>query len=320
MTSQPTSAQFEEIVGYYDQPDTPRHLTYASYKTLNELKEEGYVQAVKTDDWRTKYALTGKGRSVLDDYRKRVENRDLKHMKVWERSHMIDNLLNRKDPEDRKLLLHLIDTDRSDAIRMQALELLNLKDDKNALTHDEWNHLATNRSADIRRQAAKHADIERFRDETDWQVVSSIIARRAGEGIPRDIILGWYRRGITCSIDAMTENDIDMVLDDANPEMVGRLTHYMGRKFTPEQVRRVEQLHESDERAYRVAFNSLLHTGENLDDDFLNAHKDDSAMWVRLKEYRDTYRKLKDMERMFADKNGSFIQEQQRLAIQEGQN
>ena len=33
MTSQPTFAQFEEIVGYYDQPDTPRHLTYASYET-----------------------------------------------------------------------------------------------------------------------------------------------------------------------------------------------------------------------------------------------------------------------------------------------
>lgn len=319
MTGQPTFAQFEEIVGYYDKPDTPRNLILASYGTLNGLKEEGYVQAVKTDDWQTKYALTGKGRSVLDDYRKRVENRDLKHMKVWERRHMIDNLLNREDPEDRKLLLHLIDTDRSDAIRMRALDTLNLKDDKNALTHDEWNHLAFNRSADIRMQAAKHADIEMFRDETDRQVVYSIIAQRAGEGIPHDIILGWYRRGITYSIDAMTENDIDMVLDDANPEMVGRLTHHMGGKFTPEQVRRVEQLNENDERAYRVAFNILLHTGENLDDDFLNAHKDDVAMWVRLGEYRDTYRKLKDMERMFADKNGSFIQEQRRLALQEGE-
>lgn len=316
MTNQPAFAQFEEIVGYYDQPDTPRNLILASYGTLNGLIEEGYVQAVKTDDWRTKYALTGKGRSVLDDYRKRVEDRDLKHMKVWERRHMIDNLLDREDPEDRKLLLHLIDTDRSDAIRMRALDTLNLKDDKNALTRDEWNRLATNRSADIRRQAAKHADIELFRDETDWHVVSSIIARRAGEGIPRDIIFGWYRRGITYSIDAMTENDIDMVLDDANPEAVGRLTHCMGRKFTPEQVRRVEQLRETDERAYGVAFNSLLRRGENLDDDFLNAHKDD--MWIRLKEYRDTYRKLKDMERMFADKNGSFIREQQRLALQEG--
>lgn len=260
------------------------------------------------------YVLTKNGYDYLHKLNTKVKERDWQHMNAAEQTYLINYELN---ADDIQTLLDIIDNARSMHVREDAF----IKIRRSNPTQAMWNRFAHNKCKAVRVWAVTNAAIEEYLDETDPRIISDIIRLRRDD-IPHDIIIAWYRNHLTLSVRVMDASDIDMVLDDGRPDMVAELANSKGDILTREQIQRITDLARSnpESKDLKRAMHGIIEHSNHIPDDILEQYGESSVAWGRLYRYRAAYRALKDMENMFADKNGSFIREQQRLAIQEGQN
>lgn len=260
------------------------------------------------------YVLTKNGYDYLHKLNNKVRDRDWQHMNAAEQTYLINYELN---SDDIQTLLDIIDNARSMHVREDAF----IKVRRSTPTQAMWNRFAHNKCKAVRAWAATKAAIEEYLDETDPTIISDIIRLRRDD-IPHNIIIGWYRNHLTPSVRVMNASDIDMVVDDGQPNMIAELAKSKGDMLTREQIQRITDIARSnpESKDLKRAMHDIIEHSNHIPDDILEQYGESSVAWGRLYRYRAAYRALKDMECMFADKNGSFIREQQRLAIQEGQN
>ena len=312
----PTLAHLKALGGFYKNPDASGDV---EWDMRDKLTDRGYIE--RANDGHD-YKLTDKARAYITDYRNRVEQRDIENMTLEERWYMVSYLL---DPTaDKNTFLHIINTDRSTKLRELAFARLAGRtywSSSVTLTPEEWTKLAHNTDKNIRIDAAKNAPIEAYRDERDGTVLKTVInaCERNETVIPHDIVLGWYHAGNTESIKAMTADDIDMVLDDAEPDMLrellGRVN--LARQLTIQQAARIERLIEQQPDKYACIEWTFDYYAVNLSDDFLRIHAGETTIRYRLGDYRKAYREYVRLSHLFADPDGAFAQEQRALALTE---
>lgn len=315
MNNELTPAQFNGLINFYTDPNGINGYYFTTYQTSDNLEKNGWIESAGIHE--RGYKLTDKGHAYIDDFKTRVENRDLTGMDANQRAWVIARILDPHDPADKNMLNDLAETDRSEKNRTDALQRLI---DADALTQDEWNRMAHSDDKNHRIEAINHVDINEYRDETNPDVTRKII-NKSKENLPHDIIMAWYRNGNIAAVKAMDEKDIDMVLEDGNPMFVEEVVYAKAGKLTAGQVRRIIELVESeDENGFtnpEHIVRDLLDRAPYLPETFIAKHADDWLIVYRLREYREAYRLLKQRETMFADPDGEFVREQQRLALTE---
>ena len=293
---------------WYDDPDAKRFGFHVGYLTRETLTAGGYLKEVINESRALLCELDDKGREYIDTLRERIDNRDLDHLDADERLFLIGKL-DPKNDDDLTVLKNIIDHDRSKKARIAAIYKA-----ERMLETSDWNRIAHDRDADVRREAIPHADIESFKDETDAQIINEIILRRRGD-IPEDMRRAWVyspnrnTRGAAARL--AHKEDISQLIEDDNLYILFDL------------------FEESDYEEYAAKLASDPDTrgtfasfGRALTDRTINQLKDnETTAWnieYRLREYRRAYREFKAIERkLFADPNGENAMEQRRKAVTE---
>lgn len=290
---------------WFEDPDAGRDSYRIPYRTEEALIAQ---HAAVRNRYDRQYTLAARGREYIDTLRERIDNRDLDNLDLDERLFLIDKL-DPKNDDDLNTLKNIIDHDRSKKARIAAIH-----EATRMLETSDWNRIAHDRDADVRREAIPHADIESFKDETDAQIINGIIQRRRDD-ITEEVRHAWVHspnrdaRGAAAKL-ALKE-DIPQLIEDDNLYILFYL------------------FEESDYEGYAAKLASDPDTrgtfasfGRALTDRTINQLKDNEATaWdieYRLRKYRRAYREFKDVERkLFADPDGENAMEQRRKAVTE---
>lgn len=309
-----TAPQIETIARWYNTPDQPEKIPFYDIRTAEKLKENGYIE--DTPNWK-EYKLTSKGREYIANLRNHIDHEQWSGLKSDERNTIVRQLLDTKNPTHIHMLFNLMKSDRSDKVRESAAARLCAA---RQLKQADWNDMAHNSSETIRIIAVGRADIEEYRQERSANVVKRLVHDQSKPGgIPGDIVRGWFKNGISDSIEAMTAKDIDLVLETGTSQDIDKIVTHLGQQFTPQQIRRVATL--LDERPgnknLERALWELCNKAEHVPDDVYRKQQATKFCRVlRLDDYRDAYRKFKKLERMF-EENSEFKREQERIAMEE---
>lgn len=290
---------------WFEDPDAGRDSYRIPYRTEEALIAQ---HAAVRNRYDRQYTLAARGREYIDTLRERIDNRDLDNLDLDERLFLIDKL-DPKNDDDLTTLKNIIDHDRSKKARIAAIH-----EAKRMLETSDWNRIAHDRDADVRREAIPHADIESFKDETDAQIINGIIQRRRDD-ITEEVRHAWVHspnrdaRGAAAKL-ALKE-DIPQLIEDDNLYILFDLF-----KESDYEEYAAKLASDPDTRGTFASF------GRALTDRTINQLKDnETTAWnieYRLREYRRIYREFKELEhRLFADPDGENATEQRRKAVTE---
>lgn len=302
-----TDYQFTSLMdNYYDPGPRSRRFPLG---VAGVLEQVGYIEL---DEDKSSYHLTQAGREYIDDFRKKVESRDLTGTTAEQRVWLVISKLNSNNDDDRNLLLSFVDTDRSRYVREAAL--YELRRSGTPISGPEWNRFAHNKDKRIRRAAAAFADPMEYAEESDEDVIGMVIRVRR-DGIPRKLVSRWYERNVTAATAIMDSSDIDRMIDDRNFDMLRAMAGNNPKLFTTKQGEQVKALFdETGDARLRDVLDRLLRNGCGIPADVLFAHVDDPMVSARLEEYRKAYIHFREAERMFADPDCWLAREQRRIA------
>lgn len=304
-----SDAKFAALAKYYDDPDGEQQFFWFDSDAIHELLDTGYL----IEDSSYSVRLTDKGRRYIQRFRQRVESRNIQKMNSAQQQWLIRNRLNPLDANDRELMMDLLENARTKQTRETVIDNEAFRF---TLSHDDWNRLAHNEDPHIRVFAADHADIEEFADETDQPTLLRAVTRYREEGraIPHELVEGWYRNGNVSAAVAMDGHDLDVALVDGNVPFILQLVRLRKELFDTRRTVRVYEFAKTADDAVKSAVNCLLGEVNHLPEPLVRECADEKNMHHRLREYRDAYRRLKEMEALFEDPDCVLAREQRRLA------